>query len=652
MFALFFVRRPVFAIVIAVITTLVGLLALTALPIAQYPEVVPPQVVITAFYPGATAETVAATVASPIEEQVNGVENMLYMESQATSDGSLRLTVTFKIGTNPDTAQVLVQNRVAIAQPKLPDVVKAIGVTTKKQSSAILLVVSLYSPPDPATGRPKLEQLEVSNYARLQVKDDLARIPGVGDVFAFGEREYSMRIWLDPDKMADNNLSAADVAAAVRTQNTQVAAGQIGQAPAPAGQQFEMVVNTQGRLTDARAFEDIVVKSGVDGTGGEQLVRIRDVGRAELGARNYDTAATLDGRPSIGLPIFQLPGANAFTTAETVREKMKQLRESPGWPAGIEYAIIFDPTTFIEASVEAVVDTLAEAIVLVAIVVLVFLQSWRAAVIPVLSGVVSLVGTLAAMYALGYSINSLTLFGMVLAIGIVVDDADRLYFGTSGPGSGDPLFAVRAGATGDITPAKGETSGEWVAWSRTKAGPSVASPVAAGGFVSVPGKRGTLSCYHAATGEPAYKDERVGALRTTTPSAVVAGGRVYLPDENGRTAVVKAGCTSAAGTSSTASGRSRTGRWFVARRTSARPSFFKSATFRRGMSPRWSPATSLMLSSRSRWSIGNGERLVPFSAASGWVPANRQPGWKPATCTTPRSPSVTSSRSASARKSL
>ena len=423
MFALFFVRRPVFAIVIAVITVLVGGLALTALPIAQYPEVVPPQVVITAFYPGATAATVAATVASPIEEQVNGVENMLYMESQATSDGSLRMTVTFKTGTDPDTAQVLVQNRVAIATPRLPDVVRAIGVTTKKQSSAILLVVSLYSPSDPATGKPKLEQLEVSNYARLQVKDDLARIQGVGDVFAFGEREYSMRVWLDPDKMADDNLSPSDVANAVRGQNAQVAAGQIGQSPAPPGTSFQMVVNTLGRLPDAKAFEDIVLKSGVDNTGGEQLVRLRDVGRAELGARSYDTAATLDGRPSIGLPIFQLPGANAFQTAEAVRAKMAQLRAAPGWPSGIEYSIIFDPTQFIEASVEAVLDTLIEAILLVALVVLVFLQSWRAAVIPMLSVVVSLVGSLAAMYALGYSINSLTLFGMVLAIGIVVDDA-------------------------------------------------------------------------------------------------------------------------------------------------------------------------------------------------------------------------------------
>ncbi|MFO0850305.1 MAG: efflux RND transporter permease subunit [Gemmataceae bacterium] len=420
---LFFVRRPVFAIVLSLVTVLVGLLALTALPIAQYPEVVPPQVVITGFYPGANALTVAATVASPIEEQVNGVENMLYMESQCTNDGSMRLTVTFATGTNPDTAQVLVQNRVAIALPKLPDVVRAIGVTTKKQSSAILLVVSLYSPEDPATRKPKLEQLEVSNYARLQVKDDLARIQGVGDVYMFGEREYSVRVWLDPDKMADNSLSASDVTNAIRAQNREVAAGQIGQAPTPGGLNFQLAVNTQGRLPDAKAFEDIVVKAGPDGMGGEQLVRVRDVGRVELGARSYDTAATLDGRPSIGMPIFQLPGANAFQTAEAVRAKMAELRASSGWPSGIEYAIIFDPTTFIEASVEAVLDTLLEAVVLVAIVVLVFLQSWRAAVIPMLSVVVSLVGTLAAMYAFGYSINTLTLFGLVLAIGIVVDDA-------------------------------------------------------------------------------------------------------------------------------------------------------------------------------------------------------------------------------------
>ncbi|OWK37713.1 efflux RND transporter permease subunit [Fimbriiglobus ruber] len=422
MFAVFFIRRPVFAAVIALSTVLAGVLSLTALPIAQYPDVVPPQVVVTASYPGANATVVSETVASPIEEQVNGVEDMLYMESQCTNDGSMRLTITFKTGTDPDKAQVLVQNRVAIATPKLPDTVRTIGVTTKKQSTAILLAVSLFSPNDPKTGKPKQDQLKVSNYARLQVKDDLARIDGVGDVATLGEREYSMRVWLDPNKMADVNLTAAEVASAIRAQNQQVAAGQIGQQPSTTGQSFQLVINTQGRLPDAAAFGEIVVKAG-DGSDGEQLIHIKDVGRVELGARSYDSTATTDGRPAVTLPIFQLPGANAFRTATLVREKMKALRAQPGWPDGIEYAIVFDPTTFVQASVEAVVQTLFEAIVLVAIVVLVFLQNWRAALIPMLAVPVALIGSLAAMLVLGYSINNLTLFGMVLAIGIVVDDA-------------------------------------------------------------------------------------------------------------------------------------------------------------------------------------------------------------------------------------
>jgi multidrug efflux pump len=339
MFAHFFIHRPVFAIVLSILVVLGGLLALTALPIAQYPEVVPPQVVVTATYPGQSAEKVSAEVASPIEEQVNGVENMLYMESQCTNDGSMRLTVTFKVGTNPDTAQVLVQNRVAIATPRLPEVVRTIGVVTKKRSTAILLVVSLYSEekdaPDTETpGRtrrvPVHDQLTISNYARLNVTDELARLDGVGDVVALGEREYSVRVWLDPNKMADFNLSAADAVAAIRGQNLTVAAGQIGASPAPAGQAFQMVVNTRGRLPDPADFEEIVLK-----TTGEQLVKLRDVVRdtvrhpdgsetrgVELGARSYDTAATVDGRPSIGLVIFQLPGANAFKTAQAVQEKV------------------------------------------------------------------------------------------------------------------------------------------------------------------------------------------------------------------------------------------------------------------------------------------------------------------------------------------
>ena len=434
----FFITRPVFAMVLSVLLVLGGGLALTALPISQYPDVVPPQVIVTATYPGQNAENVAAEVASPLEEQINGVENMIYMESQATNDGGLRLTVTFKIGTNPDVAQVLVQNRVAIATPRLPEVVRTIGVVTKKRSTAILLLVSLYSEdreiPDAAAPGgvkrvPIHDQLTISNYGRLNVKDELARIDGVGDVVALGEREYSVRIWLDPNKLADLSLSADDVVAAVRAQNSSVAAGQIGASPAPKGQAFQMVVSTRGRLPDPADFEQIVLK----GTG-ERLVKLKDVVRdtirnadgseirgVELGARSYDTSATLDGRPEIGFPIFQLPGANAFKTAQLVQAKVAELEKN--FPAGMKAAIVFNPTAFIRDSVNEVVHTIGEAIVLVAIVVLVFLQNWRAALIPMLAVVVSLVGTLIAMFAFGYSINNLTLFGMVLAIGIVVDDA-------------------------------------------------------------------------------------------------------------------------------------------------------------------------------------------------------------------------------------
>lgn len=416
----YFITRPVAAIVIAILMVIAGVLALTTLPIAQYPDVVPPQVVITAIYPGQNAEKVAVEVAQPIEEQVNGVEGMLYMESQCTNDGSMRLTVTFKVGTNPDMAQVLVQNRVAIAQAKLPDVVKNIGVVTKKQSTGILLVVSMVSEDDPATGKPRIDQLTLSNYARINVKDDLARIPGVGDVFIFGEREYSIRVWLDPAKMQDYSLGVGEVVQAIREQNLSVASGQIGGPPAPSGQNFQFTVTADGRLPDTKAFETIVVKRR-----GEQIVTLRDVVRddkgIDLGARSYDTSAFLDGRPSIGLPIFQLPGANALETAQFVQAKMKEL--ATRFPQGLKYEIVFNPTTFIEDSVHEVVKTLFEAVVLVSIVVLVFLQNWRAALIPMLAVPVALIGTLAAMYALGYSINNLTLFGLVLAIGIVVDDA-------------------------------------------------------------------------------------------------------------------------------------------------------------------------------------------------------------------------------------
>ena len=417
----FFITRPVFAAVLSVLIMLAGLLALTQLPIAQYPDVVPPQVVVSATYPGADARTVSETVAAPIEQQVNGVEGMLYMESQATNDGAMRLVVTFRHGTNPDTAQVLVQNRVNIALPQLPEDVRRLGVITKKQSTAILLVVNMFATKHATTDAQVFEQqLAVSRHANLVVKDELARLDGVGDVAMFGNRDYSMRVWLDPEKMTDLNLVPSEVVDAIRKQNVQVAAGQIGQPPVPRGQERQLVVNTLGRLRTEQQFRDIVLKTGPEG---EALVRLGNVARVELGARSYDSSSALDNRPAVGIPVFQLPGGNAFNTARDIKDKMKQLRSTPDWPEGIEYDIVYDPTDFVRASVEEVVKTLFEAIVLVFIVVLVFLQNWRAALIPMIAVPVSLVGALAAMFALGYSINNLTLFGMVLAIGIVVDDA-------------------------------------------------------------------------------------------------------------------------------------------------------------------------------------------------------------------------------------
>jgi multidrug efflux pump len=413
----FFIDRPIAAIVVAILMVLVGVVSIPPVPIAQYPDVVPPQVVVTAFYPGANAQIVSETVAAPIELEVNGVENMLYMESQCTNDGAMTLTVTFKHGTNPDQAQVLVQNRVGIATPKLPEDVRRIGVVTKKKSSAILMVVNLYPELDPVTKVPVKDQLEISNYAQLQVKDQLARLKGVGDIGMLGQREYSVRVWLDPNKMADQNLSAAEVVQQIRVQNQQVAAGQIGQAPAPKGQAFQMAINTLGRLPDAKAFEQIVVEAGAD----EQLTRLKDVGRVELGSKSYDTAATLDGVPTVGLAVFLLPGANALETSQEVRKTMAALEKD--FPPGIMATVVFDTTTFVQESIDGVVQTLLEAFALVFVVVLVFLQSWRAALIPMIAVPVSLVGTFAALYAFGFSINNLTLFGMVLAIGIVVDDA-------------------------------------------------------------------------------------------------------------------------------------------------------------------------------------------------------------------------------------
>ncbi len=411
MFARFFVDRPVFATVLSIVIVIIGGVALNALPIAQYPEVVPPTVNITATYPGASAKVVAETVAAPIEQEVNGVENMLYMLSKSTNDGQLNLDVTFRVGTNLDFAQVLTQNRVSIAEAKLPEEVKRQGVTVKKKSPMILLCVNLLSP----DGR--YDQLYLSNYATIQVKDALARLQGVGDVSFLGARDYSMRIWLDPTALASRNMTASDVLNALREQNVQVAAGRIGQPPAPAGIAFQYTVNTLGRLLDPDQFASIVVKTGEKG----EVTRLSDVGRAELGAKSYDVASYLDGQPSVTMAVFQLPGANALATAESIRAEMGRLKAR--FPEGMEYKIVYDTTVFVDESIHEVYKTLFEAFVLVFIVVLVFLQDWRATLLPMIDVPVSLIGTFFVMALLGFSLNNLSLFGLVLAIGIVVDDA-------------------------------------------------------------------------------------------------------------------------------------------------------------------------------------------------------------------------------------
>jgi multidrug efflux pump len=429
----FFIDRPIFASVLSVVFLIIGFVALVGLPIAQYPDVTPPTVQVTATYPGANAKTVADTVAFPIEQEVNGVEKMLYMSSKCTNDGQMNLDVTFELGTNLDTAQVLVQNRVAVAEAKLPEDVKRIGVTTKKKSPSILMCVNVISSKKP-DGSYYYDQLYLSNFATLSIKDDLARLRGVGDVAFLGPRDYSMRIWLDPDKLASKKLTASDVIAAVREQNRQVAAGRLGSPPVPAGSsvRFQLPLNTRGRLTSEQQFEEIVIKSGQAGA----AVYLRDVVRdevvreddgkilergVELGAKNYDVNSYLDGEPSVTLAIFQLPGSNALDTAHAIRQKMEELKGR--FPEGVEYRVYYDTTVFIDESVKSVVHTLVEAFVLVFIVVLIFLQNWRATIVPMVAVPVSLIGTFAVMSLLGFSLNNLSLFGLVLAIGIVVDDA-------------------------------------------------------------------------------------------------------------------------------------------------------------------------------------------------------------------------------------
>src|SRR5438552_9943562 len=428
----FFIDRPIFATVLSIVILIVGVVAYTQLPIAQYPEVTPPTVQVTATYPGANAKTVADTVATPIEQEVNGVERMLYMSSKCTNDGQMNLDVTFELGTDLDTAQVLVQNRVAIAQAKLPEEVKRIGVTTKKKSPSILLCVNLVSEKKPGGGY-YYDQLYLSNFATLSVKDDLARIKGVGDVAFLGPRDYSMRVWLDPDKLASKDLTAVDVINAVKEQNRQVAAGRLGQNPVPTASpiQFQLPINTKGRLTSVDQFENIVLKTSNTGA----VVHFKDIVRdarrdqygletekgVELGAKNYDVNSYLDGEPSTTLAVFQLPGSNALDTAHAIRKKMEELKGK--FPEGVDYRIYYDTTVFVEESINSVMHTLIEAFVLVFIVVLVFLQNWRATIIPMVAVTVSLIGTFAVMAVLGFSLNNLSLFGLVLAIGIVVDDA-------------------------------------------------------------------------------------------------------------------------------------------------------------------------------------------------------------------------------------
>ncbi|MDQ7769621.1 efflux RND transporter permease subunit [Serratia nevei] len=409
-FPRFFIKRPIFAIVLSILTLIAGTVALFQLPLSEYPAVTPPTVQVTASYPGANPKVIAETVAAPLEQAITGVEGMLYMSSQAATDGRMTLTVTFAQGTNADMAQIQVQNRVARALPRLPAEVQHQGVVTQKTSPDILMVVHLLSPDQ------RYDPLYISNYAYLQVRDELSRIPGVSDVQVWGAGEYSMRLWLDPDLIAARGLTAGDVIAAVREQNVQVAAGSVGQAP-DSNAAFQVTVNTLGRLADEKQFGDIIIRTGSDG----RVTRLRDVARIEMGADAYALRSLLDGEPAVALQIIQSPGANALDVAQAVRATVKRLEGN--FPAGLSSRIAYDPTVFVRASLESVVTTLLEAILLVVIVVVVFLRSWRASLIPLLAVPVSLVGTFAIMYLMGFSLNTLSLFGLVLSIGIVVDDA-------------------------------------------------------------------------------------------------------------------------------------------------------------------------------------------------------------------------------------
>jgi len=410
-FSQFFIKRPIFAAVLSLLVLIAGAISLFQLPISEYPEVVPPTVVVRANFPGANPKVIGETVASPLEQAITGVEGMLYMSSQSTADGKLTLTITFALGTDLDNAQVQVQNRVTRTMPTLPTEVQRLGVTVDKASPDLTMVVHLTSPDQ------RYDMLYLSNYAALNVKDELARLDGVGDVQLFGMGNYSLRVWLDPNKVASRNLTASDVVAAIREQNRQVAAGQLGAPPAPGSTSFQLSINTQGRLVSEEEFENIIIRAGDDG----EITRLKDIARIELGSSQYALRSLLNNQPAVAIPVFQRPDSNAIEISDSVRARMAELKQS--FPQGVDYEIVYDPTIFVRGSIEAVVHTLLEAIVLVVLVVVLFLQTWRASIIPLAAVPVSLIGTFAVMHLFGFSLNALSLFGLVLAIGIVVDDA-------------------------------------------------------------------------------------------------------------------------------------------------------------------------------------------------------------------------------------
>ncbi|MGQ0384297.1 MAG: efflux RND transporter permease subunit, partial [Gammaproteobacteria bacterium] len=409
-FSRIFIDRPILATVLSALILVAGLIAIPSLPISEYPDVVPPSVSVSANYPGANPRTIADTVAGPLEEAINGVENMIYMKSSSSSDGAMQLAVTFKGGTDIDLAAMQVQNRVAQALPRLPEAVRQLGVTTVKASSTLTLVVHLDSP------NKTYDALYLSNFANLRVRDELARLPGVGQAVAFGIGNYAMRVWIDPAKAAARNLSATDIIAAIREQNVEVSAGSIGSPPTPAGSVLQISVNAQGRLASPEAFGDVVLKAD-----GDQLTRLKDVARVELGASTYAIHSLLNNEDAAAIVIFEAPGANTIELSDAIRKRMKELENS--FPEDVQWSVVYDPTVFVRDSIASVIETLLEAIALVVIVVVLFLQTWRASLIPLVAVPVSIIGTFAVLWLLGFSINVLTLFGLVLAIGIVVDDA-------------------------------------------------------------------------------------------------------------------------------------------------------------------------------------------------------------------------------------